>query len=230
MARQLDRAERDQPTVPSAPDFRAIFEAAPDLYLILAPDPPRFTILAASNAYLQATMTQREGRRGILGLPMFEAFPDPPNVPHATGTRNLRASLERALTTLHTDVMELQHYDVRRPDGSWEERHWAPRNVPVLAPDGSVRYLLHQVEDVTKLVHAQAAERAARAAVEAAEAALQEARGDLRREQTLLQAANSQSAQLRADSEALRQQIRELMAQSGAILSRNREKPRPKQP
>lgn len=207
-----------EPTIqPAAPDYRVIFEAVPDLYLVLAPDPPVFTILGGSDAYLRATMTRRDGPRGIIGLPMFTAFPDPPDAEDATGTHNLRASLERALATRRMDVMDVQHYDIRRPDGSWEERHWAPRNVPVLGPDRRVCYLIHQVEDVTKLVRAQAAELAARAAIEAAQAALAEAQGELRRERALLRDAHSQSAALREESDALRAKIRELVAHSGTL-------------
>ncbi|MEW6683176.1 MAG: hypothetical protein AB1451_09700 [Nitrospirota bacterium] len=39
------------------PDFRTLFESAPGLYLVLAPD---LTITAVSNSYLHATMTVRE--------------------------------------------------------------------------------------------------------------------------------------------------------------------------
>ena len=39
-----------------APDFRTLFESAPGLYLVLTPD---LTIVAASDAYLHATMTKR---------------------------------------------------------------------------------------------------------------------------------------------------------------------------
>lgn len=40
-------------------DFRAVFESVPEPLLVLAPDPPRFTIIAVSEAYLRATMTCR---------------------------------------------------------------------------------------------------------------------------------------------------------------------------
>ena len=39
-----------------APDFRTLFESAPGLYLVLT---PHLTIVAASDAYLHATMTKR---------------------------------------------------------------------------------------------------------------------------------------------------------------------------
>ncbi len=60
----------DQPS-PSQPDFRALFEAAPGLYLVLRPDAPRFTIVAVSDAYARATKTKRQE---MLGRPLFELF------------------------------------------------------------------------------------------------------------------------------------------------------------
>jgi PAS domain-containing protein len=113
-------------------DYRAIFESVPGLYLILAPDS---TIIAVSDPYLQATMTTREA---IVGRGLFEVFPDDPNDPEADGVRNLRASIARVLETSATDVMGVQKYNIRRPDGAFEIRYWSPRNVPVIR-DGAVR-------------------------------------------------------------------------------------------
>src|SRR5512132_2684606 len=99
----------DRP-VPPPPDFRALFEAAPGLYLVLAPD---LTIVAVSDAYLRATMTRRED---ILGRGLFEIFPDNPDDPKATGEANLRSSLERVLSHRRSDAMAVQKYDIRRPE------------------------------------------------------------------------------------------------------------------
>ena len=79
--------ERDQGNgdgASGAPDFRALFEAAPGLYLVLRTDAPRFTIEAASDAYMRATLTTRDGPGGLVGRAMFEAFPDPPDDPPGT--------------------------------------------------------------------------------------------------------------------------------------------------
>lgn len=130
-------------------DFQALFESTPGLYLVLSPD---LVIVAASDAYLRATMTEREA---ILGRHLFEVFPDNPADPAATGVGNLRASLDRVLLRSEADTMPVQKYDVRRPaseGGAFEERYWSPVNSPVLGPDGSVRYIIHRVEDVTELV------------------------------------------------------------------------------
>jgi PAS domain S-box-containing protein len=131
------------------PDFRVLFESSPGLFLVLAPD---LVIVAASDAYLKATMTKREE---IVGRGIFEVFPDNPNDPTATGTQNLRASLERVRDTRVPDTMPIQKYDIRRPEsegGGFEERHWSPSNSPVLNASGELLYIIHRVEDVTETV------------------------------------------------------------------------------
>ncbi len=138
---------------PVAPEVLRAFETVPDLYLILSAD---LIILTASDAYLKATLTEREA---IVGKPLFEAFPDNPQTPQADGTSNLNASLEQALSTRTPHRMALQRYDVPRPassGGGFEEKYWSPLNTPVLNGEGEVAYLIHRVEDVTESVKAQA--------------------------------------------------------------------------
>jgi PAS domain S-box-containing protein len=147
-------------------DFQAVFEAAPGVQLVLAPDSPRFTMLAASDERLAATLSTREA---TIGRPLFDVFQDAnPDNPEASGVAKLRASLETVLRTRAPHRMAVQRYDLQRPDGTWELRYWAPHNVPVLAPDGTVRYILHHVLDITDLV----LEREATAAAERREAEL----------------------------------------------------------
>jgi PAS domain S-box-containing protein len=139
---------RTTPVAPS-PNFQALFESAPGLYLVLTPD---LTIVAVSDAYLKATMTKREE---ILGRHLFQVFPDNPDDPNATGVRNLKASLDRVLQHRTPDSMAVQKYDIRRPEsegGGFEERHWSPVNSPVLGADGEITYIIHRVEDVTEFV------------------------------------------------------------------------------
>jgi hypothetical protein len=131
------------------PDFRLLFESAPGLYLILAPD---LKIVAVSDSYLRATMTKRDE---ILGRGIFDVFPDNPDDPATTGVATLRASLERVLKHRRPDAMAVQKYDIQRPEaegGGFEERHWSPVNSPVLGADREVIYIIHRVEDVTEFV------------------------------------------------------------------------------
>jgi len=48
--------------------------------------------------------------------------------------------------------MAIQKYDIRRPDGVFEERYWSPINSPVVGTDREVKYIVHRVEDVTDFV------------------------------------------------------------------------------
>ena len=131
------------------PDFRALFEAAPGKFLVLTPE---LQIVAASDAYLEATMTRREE---ILGRHVFAVFPENPDDPATEAQRNSAASFERVRREGVADAMPMQRHDVRRSEsegGGFEERWWSPVNSPVFGPDGGVRYILHRVEDVTELM------------------------------------------------------------------------------
>ena len=127
-------------------DFKTLFEAGPGMNLVLDPD---LNIVAASDAYLAATMTKREE---IVGRPLFDVFPDNPDDIGATGVANLRASLNRVRRELVADTVAVQKYDIRRPEsegGGFEVRYWSPRNTPVLGLDGKLLYIFNRVDDVT---------------------------------------------------------------------------------
>jgi two-component system, LuxR family, sensor kinase FixL len=136
----------------SLPDFRTLFQAAPGLYLVLT---PKLIIVDASDAYLRATLTDRQD---IIGRHLFDVFPDNPNDPNADGVSNLRASLDRVLSHRQLDAMAVQKYDVRRADGNFEEKYWSPLNSPVLNQAGEVEWIIHRVEDVTEIVRLRSEE------------------------------------------------------------------------
>ncbi|WP_420130358.1 PAS domain S-box protein [Longimicrobium sp.] len=133
-------------------NFWAVFESAPDAYLLLAPDPPRFTMVAANEARLRATLSRRED---VIGHPLFEIFPDNPDDPAASGVRNLQASLHEVIRTGKPHRMALQKYDIRTPAGTFEERYWDPLNSPVFDDRGELIYIIHRVEDVTGQVRSE---------------------------------------------------------------------------
>ena len=84
-------------------------------------------------------------------------FPDNPQEQNPIGIENLRASLERVLTSKSADAMAVQNYDIRRPQndaGASEERSWSIHNSPVLSEAGEILYIVNRVEDVTEFVKA----------------------------------------------------------------------------
>jgi PAS domain S-box-containing protein len=125
----------------------AVFAAAPHGYLVVD---PQFRIVDVNQMYLDLTRTRRED---LVGIGLFEAFPDNPEDPTADGVRNLRASLETARATRRPHAMAIQKYDIpiRGAGGGFEERYWKPLNTPVLR-EGKVVALIHHVRDVTEEV------------------------------------------------------------------------------
>lgn len=97
--RSGSRESTTSATLLPQPDFQALFESAPGLYLVLT---PALTIVAVSQAYLRATMTRQEE---ILGRHFLDVFPDNPDDATATGVSNLRAYLQKVLQHRSPDVM-----------------------------------------------------------------------------------------------------------------------------
>lgn len=149
-------AENDRERQVGAIDHETLFNAAPGCYLVL--EPTQLRIVAVSDAYLQATMTERDA---IVGRLLFDVFPDNPDDPGATGVANLDASLRRVLAHGVPDTMATQKYDIRRPasqGGGFEARYWSLVNFPVFDRSGGLAWIIHHVEDVTENVRLREAE------------------------------------------------------------------------
>lgn len=134
------------------PDFQLLFESAQGLYLVLLPNPPLFTIVAASDAYARQTMTVREQ---IIGRGLFEVFPMNPDEQSTIGFYNLKASLNKVIEKKTCDTLALIKYDIPAPAGEknqYEERYWSPVNCPVFDSQGNLTYIIHKTEDVTDFI------------------------------------------------------------------------------
>lgn len=189
------------------PDFKLLFEAVPDLYLVLTPN---FTIVAVSDAYSQATLTQREK---ILGRKIFEVFPDNPNDPTATGVSNLNSSLNRVVQNKVADTMAVQKYDIPRPlsqGGGFEERYWSPVNYPVFDKDNKVAYIIHRVEDVTEFIKLKQQGTEQNKLTEELRVKAEEMEAEIYLRAQQLQEANKQ---LRKSHEELEQRVQERTAE-----------------
>lgn len=146
-----DKGEDERHAVASPVDYSALFETTPTPNLVLD---AQLVIVCVNRAYLTVTGRTRED---LIGQYVFDAFPDNPADPLADGVRNLEASLRRVLSSREADTMALQRYDIPvvAEPGRFEERWWSPINTPVLGPDGSVKWIIHRVEDVTAFVQAR---------------------------------------------------------------------------
>jgi PAS domain S-box-containing protein len=140
---------------PDDPNFEAVFRHMPNMAMLLDRN---LNIIAATDAYLRATGAERDK---IIGRPVFEAFPDNPDTPDVKAGQNLRTSFEWVFRNNQADRMSVQQHDRRAPtgadgaDGAFAARFWKPLNSPIIDSDGAVRWVLHEVEDVTEAHQAE---------------------------------------------------------------------------
>jgi PAS domain-containing protein len=133
-------------------DIQSIFHSVPGSDLVVVPDIPRFTIVAASDAYLKATKTKREE---IIGKGMFEVFPDNPDDTTTKAVGFASASFTRVVELKREDVMGIRRHDIRvkTTDGEvFKTKFWRPVNYPIFGHDGDVAYILHHLEDITESI------------------------------------------------------------------------------
>ncbi len=135
---------------PEDVDFRQVFDNTPSLVLILDPG---FTIVAQNKAHARASLSDE---RKLVGMNLFEAFPDNPADSGAEGLSRLRASLLKVLKTREADTIPPFRYDVQGARGPFETRWWTVTNTPILGEDGFVRWIINRAEDVTELVELRA--------------------------------------------------------------------------
>lgn len=192
---------------PPSPDFRRIFEAMPGAYIVLSPD---YTIVAVSDAYARATMTNRSD---LLGRPLFDVFPENPDEPAAAGMRDIHQSLDRVRRNHTPDTIPLQRYDIQRPaaeGGGFTERYWSLISSPVFGPSHELLYIIHRVDDVTEYVRLKQQESGA-----------QEVATRLQARTTLMEAeiyGRAQEAQARQAAEAQRARLYHLFTQIPAAV------------
>lgn len=105
-------------------------------------------IRAASEAYERVTLREHGE---LPGQYLFDAFPDNPDDPRASGASNLAASLETAMRTGRAHNMRLQRYDIRNPaePGRFLPKVWSPSNSPLL-DHGEPAGVVHCVEEVSE--------------------------------------------------------------------------------
>ena len=124
-------------------NFKALFEEAHGSILVLNPS---FTILAISDAYVEATYTKRED---LVGKYFFDVFQDTKNT---TAVAETKASLEYVLKNKKPHLMPMLRMEIKNLAGVVEEKYWNPINKPILTKDNKVQYIIHIVKELTEFV------------------------------------------------------------------------------
>jgi len=126
-------------------DTILLFNANPELALLLAPDAPIFTILAVNNAYEKHIRIKADK---IVGKGLFEVFPEKSEKPSP-----LFNSLHSVVSTKAIDSISNSRYDLTSHNTEEKEaKYWKICNSPVIADNGEIDYILHLVMDKSKEV------------------------------------------------------------------------------
>ncbi|MFL5295617.1 MAG: sensor histidine kinase [Phenylobacterium sp.] len=125
-------------------DFRAVFDAAPRPLLLMAADPPRFTMLAVNPAHARAFGTTPSA---LEGWGVLEVFPADLTGEAAGFAAAIRRSLEAVLATRAPDQMGVR--PIPAPAGGAGERYVTATNCPILNAAGEVTHIVSAVQDVT---------------------------------------------------------------------------------
>jgi PAS domain-containing protein len=129
-------------------DYMAVYRQLPVPVLLLTPE---FVIAEANEAYLRVAGRTREE---LLGRYVFDAFPDNPFDPSASGVRDLGESLRRVVAAGEPDALPFMHYDVEVPGcpGVFARRYWCPVSAPVFGDDGRILLIAECVEEISDKV------------------------------------------------------------------------------
>lgn len=131
-----------------APDFRAVFDASPNPYMLLDRE---LRFVDANVAYLRVTGKARED---LIGNHVLDVFPNDPADPDNHNARLLRDSLLRVLATRAVDTLAFIPYRVpieREGRVIEDERYWSATHTPILDERGDVCLILQHTVDVTDL-------------------------------------------------------------------------------
>ncbi|RZK17980.1 MAG: PAS domain-containing protein [Hymenobacter sp.] len=158
-------------------ELSVIFSALPGACLLLS---PTLVVEVASEAYLAATLTQRNE---LLGKYLFDVFHGNPTASEVSALRTAQASLQQVLATAQPHELVLQPYDLADPTrpGHFLERYWRIHNTPVLDEQGGVAHIIHTVTDVTAQVQAATELRESQVREQSAHAQVEHQRGELQR-------------------------------------------------
>ena len=130
-------------------DLATAFDASPNPYVLLYPD---LRIAGMNQAYLDVTHSRREE---ILGHPIFGAFDSGSGDDAPENVRQVRRSMQKALSTGKPDHLAVVKFSIPRdlPEGGrvFEDRFWSATHTPVLNRDGEIVMLLQHTTDITEL-------------------------------------------------------------------------------
>lgn len=139
--------------------LRAAFRATPQPLLLVAVDPPKFTMVAVNEAHARAFSTTAVA---LAGHGVYEVFGPEPG-PEALAFREaIRELFDAVVSGRQVHEMATRPYAVTGPDGVPVERYWSATNAPVFDAERRLSHIISTVRDVTGEVQERQSEEARR--------------------------------------------------------------------
>jgi PAS domain S-box-containing protein len=136
--------------------FDRIFEVAPPTVL-LYPDTPKFTVISANKAYLDATHAKPED---LIGKGFLNAFPESASASVSTHLKMLKDSIVKAVFTKQEQVLPSQKFAIPVwGTNRFNTRYGRVISSPVVDSCGEVQYIVHMNVDITEAVASALKER-----------------------------------------------------------------------
>jgi len=127
-------------------DFRALFEASPNPYVVVDRE---LRVATANRAYLALTGSTLDT---LVGTHILESLPNDPDDPNNEPRRLLDGSFKKVIATGEPDTLAYVPYSVRETvDGPLVKRIWSAIHTPIKNEHGELTHVLQHTEDVTQL-------------------------------------------------------------------------------
>jgi PAS domain S-box-containing protein len=126
-------------------EFQKFFSTA-KRSLVLKANAPVFTILAASDLYLELTHKHRDE---VLGHGLFQVYPG--NHADPTEKDSVFSSFKRVIDTTKRDELPVFKYEIAIEGSLFKETHyWTNENEPILDDNGQVAYIINTTTNITE--------------------------------------------------------------------------------
>jgi PAS domain-containing protein len=93
----------------SVEEYRAVFESMPGVCTLLKANPPEYTIMVVTDAYVDMVGMSRET---LYGSGLFDLFPINPDADDTTGQMNVRSSFDYVICNKKEHQLKAQRYDI----------------------------------------------------------------------------------------------------------------------
>ena len=135
-------------------EFQLVFDNLPGMYLLLAPDDPDYTILAANKSY---RVTTRTTDIELEGNPVFSIFPDTKGAFNVAGKKQLLELFKDVVVAKKPNQVNQLRYDIPANDGTdtFIESYWKIINTPVFDDKGNVIQIINSIDNITDKVLAE---------------------------------------------------------------------------